>query len=153
MLIDARTRATSPTPAEREDETSDRYRLGNRRSPRSSSRPSLGTERRTTVSAYHCSCGFAIDDAEEFGDHLREVFGRDDETGTDGRVHTEITPEGQRQPLVCACGYRTGSGPDFDDHILLATIPPDGIGCDGKKHVPVDTSTPVRWFVPDNSDE
>ena len=105
------------------------------------------------MSAYHCSCGFAIDDADEFGDHLREVFDRDDETGTDGRVHTEVTPEGQRQPLVCACGFRADSGPELDDHLLLVRIPPDSTGRDGEKHVPVDPSTPVRWYIPETSSE
>lgn len=105
------------------------------------------------MSVYHCSCGFAIDDADELGDHLREVFGREDETGTDGRVHTEVTPEGQRQPLVCACGYHADGGREFDDHVLLAIVPPDSIGNDGEKHVPVDPSTPNRWYVPEISGE
>lgn len=105
------------------------------------------------MSAFHCSCGFAINDADEFGDHLRDVFSRDDETGTDGRVHAEVTPEGQRHPLVCACGFLTVGAPEFDDHILLATVPPDGVGRDGEKHVPVDPSTPDRWFIPGTGGE
>lgn len=106
-----------------------------------------------TISAFHCSCGFAIDAAEELGDHLRDVFARDDDTGTDGRVHAEITPAGQRQPLVCACGFQAGGGPEFDDHILIVTSPPDSIGNDGEKHVPVDTSTPNRWYIPETGGE
>lgn len=105
------------------------------------------------MSTYHCSCGFAIDEADEFGDHLREVFDRDDETGTDGLVHVEVTPVGQRQPLTCACGFPAGSGPELDDHLLLVRIPLDGIGRDGEKHVPVDPSTPRRWYISDNGDE
>ena len=105
------------------------------------------------MSAYHCSCGFAIDYADEFGDHLREVFGRDNDIGTDGRAHTEVTPEGQRQPLVCACGFLAADAHEFDDHILIALIPPDNIGRDGDKHVPVDPSTPDRWYIPRNSGE
>lgn len=101
------------------------------------------------MSAYHCSCGFAINEADEFGDHLREVFERDDDTGTDGLVHAEVTPEGQRLPLVCACGFRSYGAPEFDDHLLIVRVPPDGIGNDGDKHVPVDPSTPNRWYIRD----
>lgn len=105
------------------------------------------------MSVYHCSCGFAINEADEFGDHLREVFARDDEADTDGRVHSEVTPPGQVRPLVCTCGFRASSAPEFDDHILLVRIPPDNIGSDGGKHVPVDTSTPVRWYIPEADGE
>lgn len=105
------------------------------------------------MSTYHCTCGFAINDPEELGDHLRAVFARDDDTGTDGREHTEITPPGQRRPLVCSCGLVTGSSREFDDHVLLAIIPPDGIGNDGEKHSLVDPSTPERWYVPKTSGE
>lgn len=105
------------------------------------------------MSVYHCSCGFAINDAGEFGDHLREVFERSDETGADGRVHAEITPDGQTLPLVCACGFLAYNVPDFDDHILLLTTPPDSIGNDGEKHIPVDPSTPTRWYLPETTRE
>jgi hypothetical protein len=103
------------------------------------------------VSAFHCSCGFAIDDADEFGDHFRAVFDREDDTGTDGRVHIEVTPEGQRQPLVCACGFESNAR-EFDDHLLLVRIPPDNRGNDAETHVLVDTSTPVRLYFRDDGD-
>lgn len=105
------------------------------------------------MSVYHCECGFAINDADEFGDHLREVFDRDDDTGIDGRVHAEVTPPGQRQPLVCACGFQSDGAPEFDDHLLLVRTPPDNIGNDGDKHVPVDPSTPLRWYIPESGGE
>ena len=105
------------------------------------------------MSRYHCACGFAIDEADELGDHLREVFARDDETGTDGRAHAEITPPGQARPLVCACGFQAADASEFDDHILLVCVPADGIGRDGEKHVPVDPSTPIRWYIPGASGE
>jgi transposase InsO family protein len=38
------------------------------------------------VSRYHCSCGFAIDDPDEFGDHYRLAFAPDDDIGTDRRT-------------------------------------------------------------------
>lgn len=100
------------------------------------------------MSIYHCACGFAIDEADEFGDHLRQVFERHDDTGTDGCVHVEVTPPGQRNPLVCSCGFRSDDTPDFDDHLLLVRIPSNSIGNDGEKHVPVDTATPVRFYIP-----
>jgi hypothetical protein len=101
------------------------------------------------MSAYHCACGFAVNDADEFGDHLREVFDLTDTTGTDGLVHDEVMTSPDRQRLiVCACGFETASIPEFDDHVLRVLLPPDGMGKDGQKHVLVDPSTPVRYFVP-----
>lgn len=105
------------------------------------------------MSSYHCQCGFAINDADELGDHLREVFDRPDDTGTDGRVHIEVTPPGQRQPLVCSCDFRAADPSEFDDHLLMMRIPPDNIGNDGEKHVPVDPSTPNRWYIREASGE
>lgn len=103
------------------------------------------------MSAYHCSCGFAIDTSAEFGDHFFKVFDRADDTGTDGHMHAEITPDdGPGSQLACACGFEADSGPEFDDHMLLVLIPPDSIGNDGEKHVPVDPSTPDRWHIRDN---
>lgn len=104
------------------------------------------------MSVYHCSCGFAIDDADEFGDHLREVFDRPGDLGADGRVHAEVTGvtsgADRRQPWhVCACGFETGDTAEFDDHALLVLIPPDNTGTDGTKHIPVDPSTPDRWYI------
>jgi hypothetical protein len=98
------------------------------------------------MSRFHCSCGFAIDLTDEFGDHLRQVFARDDDIGTDGRAHHEM---GDADPikLVCACGFATSDTADFDDHLLMVFITSDGIGNDGVKHVPVDPSTPDRWYV------
>ena len=101
------------------------------------------------MSLFHCSCGFASDDADEFGDHTRLAFARDDDIGTDGQAHADLA--GNRAPGMpkhrCACGFQTGDTPEFDDHLLMAFIPPDNIGNDGDKHVPVDTSTPIRWYV------
>ena len=37
------------------------------------------------MSVFHCSCGFAIDDPDEYGDHIRLAFARDDDIGTDGQ--------------------------------------------------------------------
>jgi hypothetical protein len=97
------------------------------------------------VSAFHCQCGFAIDDADEFGDHFRAVFDREDDTGTDGRVHHETRPA-DAKPMVCACGYQAADAPEFDDHILLVLTPSDNRGNDAETHIPVDTSTPVRLY-------
>lgn len=110
------------------------------------------------MSRYHCSCGFAINDPAEFGDHYRLAFAPDDDTGTDGRVHVELADDHARNtgcypdtvPLprhVCACGFATDNTPEFDDHLLIAFIPPNGIGTDADKHVPLDPSTPDRWYV------
>ena len=98
------------------------------------------------MSAFHCSCGFAIDLAAEFGDHMHQVFARDDDIGTDGRAHHEIA-DADPIKLVCACGFATREMTDFDDHLLIVFVTPDGIGNDGDKHVPADPSTPDRWCV------
>jgi hypothetical protein len=98
------------------------------------------------MSHFHCSCGFAIDLADEFGDHMHEVFARDDDRGTDGHIHHELAGA---DPIMfaCACGFATTDATEFDDHLLIVFVTPDGIGTDGGKHVPVDPSTPGRWFV------
>jgi hypothetical protein len=98
------------------------------------------------MSKFHCSCGFAIDLAEEFGDHMRQAFARDDDIGADGQVHGELAEAGSTG-LVCVCGFATTDTTDFDDHLLIVFITPDGIGTDDVKHVPVDPSTPDRWQV------
>ena len=100
------------------------------------------------MSRFHCSCGFAIDRAEEFGDHMHQVFARDDDIGTDGRIHRELADAGPAK-LVCACGFAATDTAEFDDHLLIVFITQDGIGADGGKHVPVDPATPDRWFVQD----
>lgn len=110
------------------------------------------------MSHFHCSCGFAIDDPDEFGDHFRLSFAPGDDIGTDGHAHTELTDEYARAtgrypasaPLprqVCSCGYATDDTAEFDDHMLMVFITPDGIGDDGEKHVPSDPSTPDRWYT------
>jgi hypothetical protein len=96
------------------------------------------------VSLLHCSCGFGADDAGSFADHLHLAFARDDDTGTDGRQHAETARDGTR--LVCACGLTT-SAAELDDHLLMAFITPDAVGTDGERHVPVDTTTPLRWYA------
>jgi hypothetical protein len=98
------------------------------------------------MSQFHCSCGFAIDLADEFGDHLHQVFARDDDIGTDGRIHHELADEDSAR-LTCACGFATGDRADFDDHLLIVFVTPDGIDNDGERHVPADLSTPDRWRV------
>ncbi len=98
------------------------------------------------MSQFHCTCGFAIDLADEFGDHMHQVFTRDDDMGTDGRIHHELA-DASPTKLACACDFATPDMTEFDDHLLIVFITPDGIGTDGEKHVPVDPSTPDRWFV------
>jgi hypothetical protein len=101
------------------------------------------------MSAFHCSCGFASDSADEFGDHARLAFARDDDIGTDGQAHAELAGEralGLPQ-YSCVCGFQTDDTAEFDDHLLIVFIPADSIGSDGERHVPVDTSTPIRWHV------
>ena len=97
------------------------------------------------MSRYQCSCGFAIDDPAEFGDHYRLVFASDDDTGIDGRVHAELADDHARATRrypdtvprhVCACGFATDDTPEFDDHLLTAFITPDRIGTDGNEHLP-----------------
>lgn len=102
------------------------------------------------MSLFHCECGFAINEAEEFGDHLRAVFDRGDDTGTDGIEHYE---RADTRVLSCACGFQPSDTAEFDDHVLLALIPPDGTGADGRRHIPVDHSTPERWYVRDDPDD
>lgn len=108
------------------------------------------------MSRYHCSCGFAIEDEDDFGDHLRMAFAPDDDIGTDGLMHVEMSDEFVRLtadvpvgcPLpkhVCACGFATDDASDFDDHLLISFVTPDCVGVDGEEHVPVDPSTPDRW--------
>jgi hypothetical protein len=97
------------------------------------------------MSAFHCSCGFAIDDAEAFADHLGWVFDRDDDIGIDGHSHTEIkSPKASGH--LCACGISADDAHEFNDHLLFVVIPLDGIGIDGNRHVPVDTATPHSWY-------
>jgi hypothetical protein len=105
-----------------------------------------GTGGASKVSAFHCSCGFAIDDADEFGDHIRLVFARDDDIGTDGQVHADLAG-GPANGHQCACGLTTTDLAEFDDHLLIVFVTLDGIGTDGERHVPVDTATPDRWHV------
>jgi hypothetical protein len=116
------------------------------------------------MSRYHCSCGFAIDDLGELGDHFHLVFAPEDDTGTDGLVHAELADDHVRATSrylatallprhVCACGFATDNTPEFDDHLLLVFITLDGIGTDGNKHVPLDPSTPDRWYVAGDPDE
>jgi hypothetical protein len=104
------------------------------------------------MSIFHCSCGFAADKAESFGDHLGWVFDRDDDIGTDGSPHAEIAgrkPSGH----LCSCGFTSPSAQEFNDHLLIMVITPDAIGLDGDRHVPVDTSTPLSWYVKPNIHE
>jgi hypothetical protein len=98
------------------------------------------------MSFFHCSCGFAIDDAEAFADHLGWVFDRDDDIGIDGDPHAEINPSGLSAHL-CACGFSVADPGEFNDHLLFVVIPVDGIGIDGNRHVLVDPATPRRWYA------
>jgi len=104
------------------------------------------------VSNYHCACGYAIDDPEALADHLGWVFDRDDDIGTDGRPHAEISQPG-RAGHLCICGYTTTDPTDFNDHLLIMVIPPDGIGIDGDRHVLVDPATPRHWYAMRPADE
>jgi hypothetical protein len=111
------------------------------------------------VSLFHCSCGFAIDDPDELGDHFRQVFTPEDDAGTDGRVHAELADDSaQRAGLptaahMCSCGLATDDASEFDDHFLLAFVPPDHAGTDGRRHSVVDPATPDRWHVARGGDE
>jgi hypothetical protein len=98
------------------------------------------------MSGYHCSCGFAIDDPDALADHLGWVFDRDDDIGTDGSPHAEISHPALPSHL-CACGYTTTDAAELNDHLLLAVIPADGIGIDGNRHVLVDLATPRYWYA------
>ena len=98
------------------------------------------------MSLMHCSCGFGADTTEDYADHLALSFDPDDDIGTDGTAHAEVSHDGPPRHR-CACGYGSGDTPDFSDHLLLAVLPPDGIGLDGNKHVPVSTSTLHHWYA------
>jgi hypothetical protein len=80
-----------------------------------------------------CSCGFAeaagVD--ERIGDHLREVFTPDDDTGPDGKAHLE-----GKTSLFCVCGAG-GSAQKLDSHFLEVFRPGDSVGRDGAEHRPV----------------
>ena len=92
-----------------------------------------------------CSCGYTAEDADDFRDHLLEVFTRKDAIGADGRAHDEIAagPPGQRtRTLRCFCSYATREGPEFDDHVLAMFLTPDRIGIDESRHVPVMSAWP-----------
>lgn len=103
------------------------------------------------MSRYHCSCQFAADDADEFGDHIRLAFARDDDIGADGQLHADLAGGNDRTPgspqHACACSFASDDTLEFDDHLLIAFVTPDSVGADGKRHVPVDTSTPDHWYV------
>ena len=104
------------------------------------------------MSSFHCTCGFAIDLAEEFSDHMHQAFARDDDIGADGRPHHELA-DAAPSNLVCACSYVATDTSEFDDHLLMAFVTPDGIGTDGEKHIPVDPSTPDHWYVGRSADD
>jgi hypothetical protein len=98
------------------------------------------------MSLFHCACGHATDDPENFADHLGWVFDRDDDIGADGHTHAEITHPGP-PAHQCACGHATSDPAEFNDHLLLMVIPPDGIGTDGARHIPVNPATPSHWYA------
>jgi hypothetical protein len=101
------------------------------------------------VSRFHCACGFAIDHAEQFADHMHQAFARDDDTGSDGQAHYERA-DPNLAAFACACGFTATKTADFDDHLLLVFLTPDSIGTDGEKRTPADPSTPDRWHVREN---
>jgi hypothetical protein len=98
------------------------------------------------MSQFHCSCGFAVDDAESLGDHFGIVFARDDDNGLDGLPHAEVDSAGTTGHW-CSCGFEAADVPELDDHLLMVVIPADGIDHDGVRHVLIDTATPLRWCV------
>jgi hypothetical protein len=98
------------------------------------------------MSRFHCTCGFATDAPEGYADHLGWVFDRDDDAGTDGRPHAEVTHQGP-PAHQCACGHAATDPAEFNDHLLFMVLPLDGIGADGHRHVPVDPATPLRWYA------
>jgi hypothetical protein len=98
------------------------------------------------MSVFHCACGFGADTAEDYADHLALSFDPDDDIGTDGTAHAEVSHAGPARHL-CACGHASQNTPEFSDHLLLAVLPADAIGLDGNKHVPVNTTTPHHWYA------
>jgi hypothetical protein len=98
------------------------------------------------MSQFHCSCGFAIDDAESFADHLGWVFDPYDDIGTDGNAHAEVA-SGNLSGHLCTCGFATVDTAEFNDHLLIVVIPPDAIGIDGDRHAPTETATPIKCYV------
>lgn len=88
---------------------------------------------------YQCECLFTASEADDFMDHLLEVFdpGPSD-LGTDGQAHAELTGPGKR---ACSCGFAAPNWPAMDAHLLAAFVTPDRIGTDGRKHA---SSLPVR---------
>jgi len=98
------------------------------------------------MSLFQCLCGFAHDDPDEFGDHFRFAFMRDDDTGTDGLTHTEITTPDDTSN-VCSCGYATDEPRELDDHFLLVFTPLDAVGADGLRHVLADHASAERFRV------
>jgi hypothetical protein len=98
------------------------------------------------MSLYHCLCGAATDDPDEFGDHFRFAFACTSDTGNDGLVHAEITSPGEARN-VCSCGLATDDPRKLDDHLLIVFTTPDGVGADGLKHIPIDTAAPDRFQV------
>jgi hypothetical protein len=104
------------------------------------------------MSLFHCACGHAADDPESFADHLGWVFDRDDDIGTDGATHAEVTQPGAPAHR-CSCGYSTSDAADFNDHLLFMVIPADSIGADGTRHALVDPTTPRHWYAMRPSDD
>jgi hypothetical protein len=106
------------------------------------------------VSAFHCTCGYAIDDPDCLADHFRDVFTPDDDTDSGGCVHVELTDDyvklaaNPAREYVCSCGLAADDGIEFDDHFLMAFATPDAIGTDGRRHSLMDPATPDRWQVP-----
>ncbi len=103
------------------------------------------------MSLFHCACGFAIDEPDEYGDHLEAAFARLDDIGTDGRVHLELARTGPGR-RTCACGFVADDAAEFNDHILMVFVTPDGIDNDGERHGLVDPSTPNRWYPRKSTD-
>jgi hypothetical protein len=62
------------------------------------------------------------------GDHLREVFTPEDDTGPDGKVHLEGEAD-----LFCMCGIG-GSADKRDSHFLEVFTSADSVGRDGVEH-------------------
>jgi hypothetical protein len=108
------------------------------------------------MSLYHCLCGLACDDPDEFGDHFRLVFMPDGDTGNDGLTHAEITSPGDPRN-VCSCGLAADDPSELDDHFLMVFTPADSIGTDGLKHIPADpkrfrVTGPGALLFPDDQD-
>jgi hypothetical protein len=84
-----------------------------------------------------CLCGYEATSDEDLSDHLAEVFMPDDDRGSDGVAHAELSRPGSDSTVwECLCGLTTIEVASLDAHLAQAFTPEDRTGSDGTRHAP-----------------